>query len=483
MTEKNSVDMHDFCPEHEGLQRKMKARHLLMISIGGTIGTGLFMGVGHTIHTAGPLGAVLAYIAGGLVMYLVLLCLGELSSAMPVAGSFETYAARFISPAAGFATGWLYWMSWALCIAADFTAAGIIMNNFYSEVPIYIWCGIFAGFLSILNLLSVKAYGESEFWFASIKVFAIIAFIIAGAGLVFGFTGHSEPIFLSNFSTDKGLFPNGIPAVFLTMVAVVYSFQGSELVGIAAGECEDPGKNVPKVMKAVVVRIVVFFWLAVLVLAATIPFADAGVLESPFAHVFGLTGIPFAKVIMTIVVLTAALSAGNSGLYASSRLLWSMSKEGRAPSWCGNLNSHGVPYNAILITVAVACASLITEKIAADTVYLFLISSTGLTGCLIWMVIAVCQINFRREYLARGGKVEELNFRTPLFPLVPILAIISNLVAILSLYLEPDYRIMLYCSIPVILVTYIIGVFNSKRAKSWLNDIANEGSREKAKAV
>ncbi|MDD3890362.1 MAG: amino acid permease [Syntrophomonadaceae bacterium] len=460
--EKSEINTDEFCPEYAGLRRNMKPRHLLMISIGGTIGTGLFLGIGHTIHTAGPLGTVLAYMAGGLVMYLVLLCLGELATAMPVAGSFQTYATRFISPAAGFATGWLYWMSWALCIAADFTAAGIIMNNFYPEVPIYIWCGIFAGFLSSLNLLSVRAYGESEFWFASIKVFAIIAFIIAGAGLIFGFTSNGQALGTSNFITTKGLFPNGISAVFLTMVFVVYSFQGTELVGIAAGECENPGENIPKVMKAVVVRIIVFFWLAVIVLAATIPFTEAGVLESPFAHVFGITGIPYAKMIMTVVVLTAALSAGNSGLYASSRLLWSMSQEGNAPAWCGKLNSRGVPYNAILITVIVACASLITKAVAADTVYLFLISSTGLTGCLIWMVIAVCQINFRREYLSRGGAIEQLKFRTPLFPAVPIMAFIANLVAILALYLAAEYRNMLYCSIPVVLITYLVGVYHNR---------------------
>ena len=471
--EKSEINTDEFCPEYAGLRRNMKPRHLLMISIGGTIGTGLFLGIGHTIHTAGPLGTVLAYMAGGLVMYLVLLCLGELATAMPVAGSFQTYATRFISPAAGFATGWLYWMSWALCIAADFTAAGIIMNNFYPEVPIYIWCGIFAGFLSSLNLLSVRAYGESEFWFASIKVFAIIAFIIAGAGLIFGFTSNGQALGTSNFITTKGLFPNGISAVFLTMVFVVYSFQGTELVGIAAGECENPGENIPKVMKAVVVRIIVFFWLAVIVLAATIPFTEAGVLESPFAHVFGITGIPYAKMIMTVVVLTAALSAGNSGLYASSRLLWSMSQEGNAPAWCGKLNSRGVPYNAILITVIVACASLITKAVAADTVYLFLISSTGLTGCLIWMVIAVCQINFRREYLSRGGAIEQLKFRTPLFPAVPIMAFIANLVAILALYLAAEYRNMLYCSIPVVLITYLVGVYHNrdKRKKGNIDKI------------
>lgn len=452
----------DFLEEQTGLKREMKSRHLMMISIGGTIGTGLFVGVGETIHVAGPLGTVLVYIAGGLLMYLVLLCLGELATAMPVAGSFASYASRFISPAAGFATGWLYWLSWAFCIAADFTAAGIIMNSWFCDIPIYIWCGVFSGFLSLLNLLSARAYGESEFWFASIKVFAIIAFIVAGSSLIFGF---HQPCFLglSNFITSKGVFPNGPGAVFLTMVAVVYSFQGSELVGIAAGECEDPGKNVPRVMKAVVIRIIIFFWLAIIVLSATIPWEQAGVMENPFAYVFGLTGIPYAKTLMTIVVLTAALSAANSGLYASSRLLWSMACEGKAPSWLTKLNSRGVPYNGILITIAVACFSLFTQAYAPGKVYMLLISATGTAGCLIWMVIAVCQLRFRREFIARGGKTEQLLFRTPLYPLVPILAFTCNLLAILGLYFEPGYRMILYCSIPLTLLLYVIGIIHEKR--------------------
>lgn len=459
----NNKEINDILPESMGLKREMKGRHLLMISIGGTIGSGLFMGIGHTIHTAGPLGAVLAYVVGGLVMYLVLLCLGELASAMPVSGSFATYAYRFISPAAGFATGWIYWLSWALCIAADFTVAGILMNAWVPEVPIYLWCGLFASFLSILNLLTVKAYGETEYWFASIKVIAIVAFIIAGTGLILGVGANQPVVGLHNFTTSRGLFPNGISAIFMTMLVVVFSFQGTELVGIAAGECEDPQKNIPKVTKAVVFRIIIFFWLAVAVLAATIPFEKAGVLESPFAYVFGMTGIPYAKELMTFVVLTAALSSGNSGLYASSRLLWSMSQQGQAPSWCAKLNSHGVPYVAILITIIVACASLLTKAIAADTVYLFLISSTGMAGCLSWVIIAVCQYKFRHEFLAGGGKVEQLVFKSPWFPLTPILAIVLNIAVILGLYLDPSNRMMLYSSLLVIVCTYIIGLFVEKR--------------------
>lgn len=452
---KPTLNLAELCPQETGLKRDMKSRHLMMISIGGTIGTGLFVGSGQTISQAGPLGAVLAYLFGGFIMYLVLLCLGELTAAMPVSGSFQSYASRFISPGAGFTTGWLYWINWAICIAADFTAAGIIMNNWFPQVAVWIWCGFFAIFLALLNIISVKAYGEAEFWFASIKVTAILAFIVAGCGLLFGFSGNSVPMAFSNFHTSSGLFPNGFEAVFLTMIAVVYSFQGAELVGIAAGECENPGKNVPRVIKGIAFRIIFFYVLAMIVLAAIIPFKEASVLESPFAHVFGILGLPWAKDIMFFVVLTSALSAGSSALYACSRLLWSMSKEGLAPSVLGKVNSRGVPVYGVLITVLLACMSLLTSEYAADTVYLWLMSSTGLTGCLIWVIIAWCQINFRKEFIRLGGKLEQLTFRTPFYPLVPILALVLNLGVIVSLYFDESQRIVLYTGIPALALVYV----------------------------
>lgn len=459
-----TVSFEQLCPDKKGLKRDLKSRHLMMISVGGTIGTGLFLGSGQTISQAGPFGAMIGYIVGSLVMLLVLLCLAELSTAMPVSGSFQSYASRFISPGAGFTTGWLYWVNWATCIAADFTAAGIIANNWFPDVPVWIWCAGFAIGLALLNLISVKNYGEAEFWFAGIKVTAIIGFIIAGTALIFGAVGNEGAIGINNFNQEQGIFPNGFFAVFLSMIAVVYSFQGAELVGIAAAECQEPGKNVPRVIKGVSLRIILFYVVAIFVLTATIPWQEAGVLESPFAHVFSRTGIPFAGTIMSAVVLTSALSAGNSALYACSRLLWSMSKENLAPAWLGKLNSNGVPFNGVLITLALAGLSLLTQVYAADTVYLWLMSSTGLTGCLIWVIIAWCQINFRQEYKRLGGKLSDLVFRTPFYPVVPILTIVLNLGIIFSLYFDETQHIVLYAGTVVLLAIYAYYLlFHSKK--------------------
>ncbi|WP_346355353.1 amino acid permease [Azotosporobacter soli] len=460
----------DLCPEKTGLKREMKSRHLMMISIGGTIGTGLFMGAGQVISDAGPVGAILAFIFGGLVMYLALLCLGELAVAMPVAGSFQTYALQFISPGVGFTVGWIYWINWAVCIAANFTAAGIIMAGWFPDVSIWIWCAVFAVLVAVLNLISVKVYGETEFWFAGIKVAAIIGFILAGAGLMFGLLGHEGAIGFSNYHSNEAIFPHGGWALFLTMINVVYSFQGSELVGIAAGECENPGKNVPKVIKGIVMRIILFYVLAIAVLAATIPYQEAGLLESPFAYVFGRIGIPLAKDIMSFVVLTSALSASNSALYVCSRLLWSMAKDKHAPSWLGKLNSGGVPVNGVLLTLVLSGLSLLTSEYAADTVYLWLMSSVGLTGCLIWIVIAWCQVKFRQRFIEMGGKLETLVFKTPMYPALPILSVILNICIILSLAFIEEQRIVLYTGLPVVGLIYLYYVFvHSKTEASRQN--------------
>ncbi|MBP2651012.1 MAG: amino acid permease-associated region [Firmicutes bacterium] len=466
-----NVNLEQLCPDKKGLKRDLKSRHLMMISIGGTIGTGLFLGSGQTISQAGPVGAIMGYLVGSFIMLMVLLCLAELSIAMPIAGSFQSYASRFISPAAGFTTGWLYWVNWAVCIAADFTAAGIIANNWFPGVPVWIWCGGFVIVLAVLNLISVKSYGEAEFWFAGIKVTAIIVFIVAGLALMFGAVGHEGAIGLSNFSTGQGLFPNGFSAVFLAMIAVSYSFQGAELVGIAAGECEEPNKNIPRVIKGVTFRIILFYVVAIVVLAGTIPWREAGVLESPFAHVFGRIGMPFAETIMSAVVLTSALSAGNSALYACSRLLWSMSKEGLAPSWLGKLNKNGVPYYGVIITLVLAGMSLLTQVYAADTVYLWLMASTGLTGCLIWVIIGWCQIKFRQEYIRLGGKVSDLVFRTPMYPLVPILTIVLNLGVVASLYFDETQHIVLLTGAIFIIAVYLYyQLFMSKKKNALASE-------------
>ncbi|EAA6039934.1 amino acid permease [Salmonella enterica subsp. diarizonae] len=437
-----------------GLKRSLKSRHMLMISIGGTIGTGLFIGAGQVIHEAGPLGAVLAFIFGGLVMYLALLCLAELAVAIPVAGSFQVYANTFISPAVGFTVGWMYWITWVICIASNFTASAIITHTWFPAIPIWEWCLIFIVFTGVINSISVKIYGEMEFWFAGIKIVAIIAFIVSGVGFMLGYLGHEGAVGLENFSTDSGIFPNGYIALYFTLITVVFSFQGAELVGIASGECENPEINIPRVIKGVVFRIIIFYVLAIVVLGATIPYQQAGVLDSPFAYVFSRIGIPVAKIMMSVVVLTSALSASNSALYVCSRMLWSMSNSGQAPAWLGKVSKSGVPFRGLVLSLLFTAISLLTSFYAADTVYLWLVSSVGMTGCIAWIVISWCQINFREKYVNEGGDLKKLIFRTPLYPFIPWISIILNILIIVSLAFMSDQRIVLYTGIPGLLIIY-----------------------------
>ena len=442
--------------KQQELHRTMKSRHLFMISLGGVIGTGLFLGSGYIINQAGPGGAIAAYIAGGLIMYLVMLCLGELAVAMPEAGSFQSYATKYIGPATGFTIGWMYWLNWAVTVGVEFTAAGMVMKKWFPDTPVWIWCVVFAVFLFALNALSTRSFAEVEFWFSGIKVIAILLFIGIGLSIMFGVIqmDNKPTPYFSNFTDHGGLFPNGWMAVLFTMITVNFAFQGTELIGIAAGESENPEKTIPKAIKNTVWRTLFFFVFAISVLVALIPWQKAGVVESPFVFVFEGVGIPYADHIMNFVILTAILSVGNSGLYASTRMLWSLSRKGMASPFLGTLTKKGVPLNSLLVTLAVACLSLLTSVFAEDTIYLWLLSISGLSGMVIWLSITVAQLSFRKRFLEEGGRVEDLKYRTPLYPYVPIVACLLCVIVILSLAFVPEQRMALYCGIPFIIGCY-----------------------------
>ncbi|WP_066366867.1 amino acid permease [Neobacillus fumarioli] len=455
------------------LQRTMKTRHLFMISLGGVIGSGLFLGSGYTIHQAGPMGAILSYIVGGFIMFLTMLCLGELSVAMPISGSFQTYTTKFIGPGTGFALGWLYWLGWAVTVALELLSAGQSMQRWFPHSPVWVWCLVFATVLFCLNALSARAFGEAEFWFSSIKILAILAFIILGGAAMFGIIhmkgGQAAPYF-RNFTTH-GLLPNGLTALLMTMITVNFSFQGTELIGIAAGESENPEKTIPKSIRQTVWRTLFFFVLAIFVLAGLIPMSKAGVIESPFVVVFDSIGIPYSADIMNFVVLTALLSVANSGLYAATRMLYAMSKEKMASPILTKVTKRGVPLNALMITIGIALLSLLSSVVAEKTVFLWLISIAGLGAQVGWISITGSQIAFRRKFIREGGKVSDLKFKTPLFPFLPVLGLVLNCAVLVSLIFDPDQRIAIYCAIPFVAACYLIYHLRIKKKRQ---DTENE---------
>jgi amino acid permease len=442
----------DVVARESGLKRGMKGRHLFMITLGGVIGTGLFLSSGYTINQAGPGGAVAAYLLGGFIMYMVMLCLGELAVAMPVAGSFQTYAREFIHPSVGFILGWLFWLNGATTIGIDLVAAGILLKNLIPSISEWVWVLSFGVLLFGLNSLSVAAFGESEFWFAGIKVSAIIACIIVGTLAMLGLIGDHGAIGFTNYVADGGLFPNGLGAIMLAMVTVAFAFNGTEIIGIAAGESENPQKTIPSAVNGTAVRTLLCYVLSMIVIVGIVPWKTAGVSESIFAEVFQYAGIPGAYTIMTLVVVTSALSCGNSWAYSASRILWAMAKDGMAPSCFATLNRYQVPMNALIVTMAVAGISLLCSVYAATTVYLWLIAICGLAGVLGWMGICASQYFFRKRYTEHGGKVEDLAYKTPFFPLVPALGFFLNLAVAVSLWFVPDQRIAIYTGVPFVLV-------------------------------
>jgi len=413
------------------LKRSLKARHLNMIAMGGAIGTGIFLALGATINQAGPGGALVAYGCIGVMVYFLMTSLGEMATYMPEPGSFGTYATKFVDPAFGFAMGWNYWYNWAITVAAEMVAGALLMNYWFPDVKPIVWSVLFLILIVGLNLLSARAYGEAEYWFAGIKVTTVIIFIFIGVLTITGIIG-GHAVGFTNFTVGDAPFVGGINSIFLIFLIAGFSFQGTELVGVAAGESEDPEKNIPKAINTIFWRILIFYLGTIFVVGALIPYTEAGVQTSPFTMVFNNIGVAAAASLMNAVILTSVLSAGNSGMYASSRMLYALAKEGKAPAFLTKVNSRGVPVNSLIATTVVASACFLTGLYAETTVYVWLIAASGLAGFVTWVGIAVCHYRFRKAYDAQGLDQKKLIYKAKLFPFGPIFAFVLCVVVILG---------------------------------------------------
>ncbi|MFE7630160.1 amino acid permease [Kocuria sp. NPDC057446] len=426
-------------PAQEGLRRSLKPRHLTMIAMGGAIGTGLFVASGNTIATAGPGGALLAYVVIGFMVFLLMQSLGEMATYLPVSGAFEEYSTRFVSPSFGFAIGWNYWYNWAITVAAELVAAALIMRYWFPDVPSWIWSGTFLAILFALNALSARAYGETEFWFSLIKVVTVVIFLGLGILMIVGILGGESPGF-ENWTTGEAPFVGGGLGILAIFMVAGFSFQGTELVGVAAGEAENPEKNVPKAIRTVFVRILLFYVGAITVIGFLIPYTSPQLLGSgvedisisPFTLVFQNAGVLAAASVMNAVILTAILSAGNSGLYASTRMLWALADSGKAPKFLAKVNRRGVPMNALIATTVVGGASFLTTLIGDGDAYVWLVSASGLAGFIVWMGIAWSHYRFRKAYTVQGKDLADLPYRARFFPLGPMVALVLCAVVILG---------------------------------------------------
>jgi lysine-specific permease len=410
-----------------------------MIALGGTIGTGLFVASGATIAQAGPMGALVAYGAIGVMVFFLMTSLGEMATYMPLSGSFAAFAGKFVDPAFGFAMGWNYWFNWAITVAVEAATVGVVMQYWLPDVPTWIWSAFVLVLILAINLASARAYGETEFWMATIKVVAVIVFLVIGLATIVGIMGQ-QPDVARNLTAGNHGFVGGIPGMLAVFMVAGFSFQGTEMVGITAGESETPETSVPKAIKQVFWRILLFYILAIFVIGALIYYKDPNLLRSsetniavsPFTLVFKQAGLAAAASVMNAVILTSVISSANSGVYSSSRMLYALAKEGHAPKIFGRVNStSGIPVPAVLATVAVGLLTFLTS-IAGTGIYYYLVAASGLTGFIAWIGIAIAHYRFRRAFRAQGHELSELRYHAKWFPVGPILALVMSIIIVIG---------------------------------------------------
>ncbi|ORY36149.1 hypothetical protein BCR33DRAFT_742932 [Rhizoclosmatium globosum] len=459
------------------MHRKLQARHLEMIAIGGTIGTGLLLKSGGAIYSAGPLGALICYMMVGLQVFGVATSIGEMATYLPVDGAFSQLPSRFVSKALGFASGWNYWLNWALTIPAELSAIGQFMGYWIPSavVPAWAWSAVYLVPLAGVNMIGVAGFGEAEFVLSIIKVIAVIVFLIVGICVWFGAGGGGvlwfknwNPSVIGDSSTDK--FVN-IAGAFVT---AFFSYGGTELVGLTAGEAANPRKSVPRAINGTFYRVFLFYIGAIFIVGVLLP-PNSEILnpsnasrESPFVYVYNVVGISFGSHLMNAVVIIAALSAANSSIYATSRTLMRLAEEGSAPSVLGWVDSRGVPVFALLVSILFGALAVIGGYVAGTSqVFNFLSNFIALCIMASWMVMSYTHLRFRWGYLAQGRRIEDLPYKAPFFPYADYLSLgIGSLVTSFMLFgaffdatIDTDWFMnnsWVYCGLPLMIGLYLI---------------------------
>ncbi|MEO2249068.1 amino acid permease [Staphylococcus saprophyticus] len=390
--------------ENNELQRGLGARQMRMIALGGTIGVGLFMGATSTIKWTGP-SVIFAYLIAGIFLFLVMRAMGEMVYLHPTSGSFANFASDYIHPVAGYLTAWSNIFQWVVVGMSEVIAVGEYMNYWFPDLPQWIPGVIVVALLAGANLVSVKAFGEFEFWFAMIKVVTIILMIVAGFGLIFfGLGNGGEAIGLSNLWSHGGFMPNGWIGFFFALSIVIGSYQGVELIGITAGETKDPQKNIKSAVNGVIWRILIFYIGAIFVIVTVYPWDELGNIGSPFVATFAKVGITFAAGLINFVVLTAAMSYCNSGIFSASRMTLNLSQKGMLPKFFGKVMKNGVPiWTVLAIAMGILIGALLNVILplfikGADSIFVYVYSASILPGMVPWFMILISHLRFRKNH-------------------------------------------------------------------------------------
>lgn len=462
MSEEKHV-IKNIAEQEGGLKKELSTAQLSMIAIGGAIGTGLFMGSGFAISLAGP-AVLISYIIGGLIALIMMGCLSEMTVSQPTAGSFGVYAEQYINPWAGFVVRYSYWFSVVIAIGTEVTAVGMYMKYWFPQVPGLVWILLFSIALIIVNGTSVGNFGKFEFVFASIKVVAIVVFILVGCYVVFGASASHPEITFDNYTNDGGFLAKGLSGIVLGAFIAIFSYFSMEMIAVTAGEAKNPEVAVPRALKSAIVRLFVFYILSLGIMLAMLPWKQAGVGESPFVTAFSLVGIPYAAAIMNFVVLTAALSSMNSMLYVSSRMIFSLSRGGYAPKSLGDVSKNGVPVKALLISsLGIALAAIVNQVLPQDSQFLSMMGMSMFGPVFTWFMIMVTHLFFRKKWEASGGR--QLPVRVPFYPYSTWIGIV--LISIVFLYpCIKVFQVTLWTGIPwFIIISLIYFIWFSKKDK------------------
>jgi amino acid transporter, AAT family len=429
-------------PSEGNLSRNLRSRHIQLIALGGTIGVGLFLGSAKAIQKAGP-GLLLTYAVAGIAIFFIMRALGELLTYRPIAGSFATYAEEFCGPFYGFVTGWSYWFMWILTAMAELTAIGVYMQHWFPAVPQWVPALVALIVLYGSNLLAVRVFGELEFWFALIKVVTIVGLIVGGLAVILFHLGNlGATAGFHNLWTHRGFMPFGTLGLLLTLQMVMFAYQGVELIGVTAGEADKPEIVLPKATNGITYRILIFYIGALLVIMSLVSWDQLSPDASPFVYLFDKIGLPAAADIINVVVITAATSSCNSGLFSTGRMLYSLAQRRQAPANLAALSRKQVPAAGIHVSAAVMLIGVVLNYLVPKKAFDW-VTSISLVGTLwTWGIIMVAHYQYR--IAVRAGKVAASSFRMPGAPLVNWLVLAFLLLVAVMLWFDPDNRVALY---------------------------------------
>ncbi|QIW81103.1 alanine permease AlaP [Bacillus tequilensis] len=425
--------------QKQELHRGLEERHISLMSLGAAIGVGLFLGSASAIQLAGP-GILAAYAISGLIMFFIMRALGEMAIQKPVAGSFSRYARDYLGPLAGYLTGWNYWFLWVVTCMAEITAVGIYMGYWFPDVPNWIWALSALVIMTGVNFLAVKAYGELEFWFALIKIVAILSMIVVGLLMIIvGIGNGGIATGISNLWSHGGFFPHGMKGVLLSLQMVMFAYLGIEMIGVTAGEVKNPQKSLAKAIDTVFWRILIFYVGALFVIMSIYPWQEIGSQGSPFVLTFEKVGIPSAAGIINFVVLTAALSSCNSGIFSTGRMLFNLAEQEEAPKAYGQLTKGGIPGKAVLASAGVLLVGVLLNYVVPAKVFTWVTSIATFGAIWTWAIILLSQIKYRKSLQPEEKK--HLKYKMPFFPFASYLSLAFLAFVVILMAYSPDTRV------------------------------------------